>query len=197
MGHWKILDCNLTSIEIVIKALINAKKELDNEYKSGNKIIEFYDDDIICLYGTFILTLQQYIRRTAFDIIEGYNLSGITEHILFNNYSRKINNQYQTSVIDLIHAMGNFYKHFEEIDRQSDIKAFRFPGKNTMNVLIETGLFDKDNLNDIDSYSDGYRPILNGINLINDKNDLKNIFEEVVEWRNKTWEFYDTARDKK
>lgn len=178
MGHYLNADFRIN----ILKKLINplqlqlvditecSEKEGDIYWDS------VYADDVEDLVGTVFIILQKYINSSISDLYPD-----LTK--LYSKYAvdNKIDNS-QTTRIELIVAVANYYKHRDlpSVLHKGTVKQFE-------NLEIEyKEFYDPENTkysHKIGSDS----PVLSGLTYLSKSWDLNELIQIVADWRENLW----------
>lgn len=169
--------------------IVTIKNIIDPFQKQLNKVAElckekdldwwdnFYADETEHLVGTVFIILQNYINSSISDLYPE-----LTKLHSKYNYDKVININTKTTRIELIITLANYYKHR---DLPTELHKF------TSNPLLDLKLGYK-NYYDIDNNKYFHKmgadsPIFNGLSLLSEQWEFKDLITIVSEWRENLW----------
>lgn len=168
-------------INIVNKLISPFKMQFDETLSScKNENPEFWDmiyaDDTEHLVGIVFIILQNYINSSINDLYPD-----VLKLHTYYSFDKKINDS-QTSRIELITSIANFYKHRDlPADlRQSTLKHFD-------NLAIPYKVFYNTETSEYFHKIGSASPVFEGLCLLTETWNLNELIEIVSEWREILW----------
>jgi hypothetical protein len=178
MEHYLRID---TRIKVIKDIVLPFQTQLDYIYKiceKDNFIYwdSVYADDTEHIVGTVFIVLQNYINSSITDLFPDSSK-------LFVKYSidKKINNS-QTTRIELIIALANYYKHR---DLPTDLRDSTTKFLNDLKIEFKE-IYDIQNskyFHKIGSNS----PVFNGFSLLSELWNFNDLINIVSDWRENMW----------
>jgi len=178
MLHYLRNDTRINVLESIINSIQKQLDEIELRCRKDSFIYwdSIYADDVEHLIGIVFIALQNYINSSISDLYPE-----LTK--LYKKYSldKKTKMNSETTRIELIIALANYYKHR---DLPSELH------KHTTNPFDDLSIKYKqsNSKNKKFSYVVGSEsPIFNGLSLLSDRWNLKDLVRIVVEWRENLW----------
>jgi len=135
-----------------------------------------YADDTEHLVGTAFIVLQNYINSSISDLFP--DLSKLSEKY---SIDKKVNDS-QTTRIELIIAIANYYKHR---DSPSKLHPKTVRPLDDLNIVYKE-IYDEQN--DIYSHKIGScSPVFEGLSLLSELWDFNDLINIVSDWRENMW----------
>ncbi|HQT24012.1 MAG: hypothetical protein B7X86_14295 [Sphingobacteriales bacterium 17-39-43] len=163
--HWRIVDYRVKSLFVVMEGLHHSISELEKQVKLGG----WYDGDwfleeIEPIYGLGFIALQHYINGSIKD---RYN----TDDTWRFYHTSSAPKGFSIPTVELIVTLANYAKHMEDskvTKRTSDcLKHFELYSEGPMPIEES--------------------PIFKGIELLSPTWDLKEVMQNVINWRALIW----------
>jgi hypothetical protein len=179
MGHYLRKDTRIETIKNIIDSF---QKQLDKvaelcENDDFDWWDNFYADDTEHFAGTVFIVLQNYINSSISDLFP--KLTKLHSKYTFDE---KVNENSETTRIELIIALANYYKHR---DLPTELHKY------TTNPLDNLGI-DYKHIYDIENNKYFHKmgadsPIFNGLSILSKKWNYNDLVEIVSEWRENLW----------
>lgn len=178
MGHYLRIDTRIGVIKDIISPF---QLQIDNikEICEKDSFIywdDFYADDTEHLVGTVFIVLQNYINSSISDLFPDLSK-------LFTKYSidKKVNNA-QTTRIELIIAIANYYKHR---DLPPKLAKHTLKSLNDLNIEFKE-IYDVENDKYFHKIGSG-SPVFEGFSLLSEFWNFNDLINIVSEWRENLW----------
>ena len=138
---------------------------------------QIYADDTEHLVGTVFIVLQNYINSSISDLHP--KLSKL--HSKYS-YDKKINEKTNITRIELIIALANYYKH-----RDLPNELHKYTTNPLEKLQIEYKHFYDLTNNKYFHKMGSESPIFEGLSILSEGWEFKNLIEIVTEWRENLW----------
>ncbi|ADQ78775.1 hypothetical protein Palpr_0619 [Paludibacter propionicigenes WB4] len=177
-GHYLRRDLRIRVTKDIISPL---QVKLDNikEICSKDGYIywdSIYADDTEHLVGTVFIVLQNYINSSISDLYP--DLLKLSDKY---SIDKKVNNS-QTTRIELIIAIANYYKHR---DSPSKLRSNTIKPLNDLKIAYKE-IYDEQN--EIYSHIVGScSPVFEGLSLLSELWDFNDLINIVSDWRENMW----------
>jgi len=175
MTHYLRFDTRIGVLRSIISPFQNQLNEIKKICVAENNIYwdSIYADDIEHLVGTVFIILQNYINSSISDLFPDLSK-------LYSKYSfdKKINNS-QTTRIELIIAVANYYKH-----RDLPTKLEKYTEKPFIDLKIK---FIEENFGPPTKITGACSPVFNGFGMLSESWDFNDLISIVSEWRENMW----------
>ena len=178
MGHYLRSDTRINIVKNIISPFQLQLNDVDEMCKKENYIHwdDCYADDTEHLVGTVFIVLQNYINSSISDLFPDLKK-------LFTKYAldKKIGNT-QTSRIELIIAIANYYKHRDSPTTLHENTSKIFDNLNINFKYVYDAEGDK-YFHEIGSNS----PVFTGFSVLSELWNFDDLINIVSEWRENMW----------
>ena len=178
MGDYLRIDMRIGVIKDIINPFQIQLDKIAEICKMDNYIYwdSVYADDFEHFAGTVFIILQNYINSSILDLFE----DSVKLHDIYL-LDKKVNNS-QTTRIELITAIANYYKHRDLPTKlhPNTIKPF-----DDLNIKYEETY---DEQSDKHNYIAGSRsPVFNGFSILSELWNFNDLIDIVTDWRENMW----------